>query len=265
MSVTNTPTFLDRSALANNPSSSGASVPLPPTPALVQNPTSASPSKTATPPARSSAASVLPPALASTSKTGAPLKRSSAPPSPTPVLASALVQPSYGKRNIEEGRVAELIRAAEKTDLVLQNGERDIGAWKKQDPCEAERGRVAVRASSARKLNKTNRLKKNRESHSKAVDPSFASLSPSSASRSAPLSSPSKKTVAPGPKRSSARIVAAKHKIQKHTQKKFPAMEVPSTGYMLGKIWGELEEIIEYVPDATAGGLEETIEFFKDN
>jgi len=179
--------------------------------------------------------------------------RSSAP--PTPVLASALVHPSYGKRNIEEGRVAELIRAAEKTDLVLENGERDIGAWKKQDPCEAERGRVAVRASSARELNKTNRLKKNRESHSsKAVDSSLASLSPSSASRSAPLPSPSKKAVAPGPKRSSARIVAAKHKIQKHTQKKFPAMEVPSSGYMLGKIWGELEEMIEYVPDATAGG-----------
>lgn len=134
---------------------------------------------------------------------------------------------------------------------MLENGERDIGVWKKQDSCEAERRRVAERASAARELKKMNLRKKNRESNNKAVDdPSLASPS-----RSAPLASPSKKkTVAPPTKRSSARI-NAKHKIPKHTQKKLSAMEeVPTGGGMLGKIWGELEEMIEFVPDATAGG-----------
>jgi hypothetical protein len=175
-----------------------------------------------------------------------------------------LAHPSNGKHNIaEQGRVAGgelLIREAEETeDLVLENGERDIGVWKKQDSCEAERRRVAERASAARELKKMNLRKKNRESNNKAVD------DPSLASRSAPLASPTKKTIAPPVKRSSARI-NAKHKIPKHTQKKLSAMEeVPTGGGMLGKIWGKLEEMIEFVPDATAGGLEETIVFLPDD
>jgi hypothetical protein len=176
---------------------------------------------------------------------GRPGARCRLPPSPI----SAPVLPS---------RVAELIRAAKETDPVLENGERDIGAWQKKESFEAERGRVAERASAARELSKKNQLNEKRESQNKAIDPSLASPNPSSASpHLAPLASPSKKTV-DRPKRSSARIGAAKHNIQKNTKQN--AVEMPA-GCMLGEIWGELENIVEFAPDATAGGLEETTQF----
>jgi hypothetical protein len=63
---------------------------------------------------------------------------------------------------------ADAARESNKSD-VLENGERNIGAWEKQDPCEAERGRVAEPAQAARELKKKkNRLDKNL---SRGVDP----------------------------------------------------------------------------------------------
>jgi hypothetical protein len=141
-------------------------------------------------------APVLPPALASKTVALAP-KRSSAAPVVVEAGAPVSLPLSPTTAPVLPSRVAELIRAAGETDLVLENGERDIGAWQKQDSCEAERGRVAERASAARELKKKKLLNEKRESHNKAVDPSLASPNPSLASpnpssaspRSAPLAS----------------------------------------------------------------------------